>query len=1082
MRILYSNCLDFYFDQLNTSSCSANAITIILFLLMKKYNIHPFICSRLFIYYNGREFRNETNIDQGLTNKGLFYSLHKYGICPESLCPYDITKIKERPKEIAREFGSRFPAKIHFSEQYLFQGSNWIEFISKTLLNRQFILISIKRDDETSLSFNPVGVFNTFPIVDYIKYYHHIICIGIDTDEKLLYLLNSYGQRNNNVVTIAFNEIEKLNPLEPDLCIIDADFSECKESIYYEYFFDKTNFFSYSDNNKSYMDRIQSIKPILNKHFGSQWCFHHETELFLLYDHYQPQEVPLFKLSKIHVIIPSQTDFKHPDCLITTNKTIMRKYLLFCICIHNWNSYYDKIIKTISSYHHKILIVTNKNNIQYIPQKNSIQTVLHSVLDEKLITNSMKLFSINDTKNVFVINNKTFLEYNNINGTLHEILFRIYDTILYNNYNIQKFNDLLILNINLFEKTCKDRKLLYYWNKILSNYKSCIFNLKTSFEIEKHDIDTEIYYDHVILGTELTSRYLAYRLRKKFPNDSILLLEDNMYENNSICFFDKFALPFKNVRTIHEKNLLSKKIFNEFNIRLKSEQNTDNNIIVTEDEKKQLSKIIFKNYTIDVEFLFDSDENINKDRMYLILDSLSNIEELCCINDYDYFISYGIDISFIKNRNTVKHFDSVSEVSARFSQEQSAFEFIVSCLSLSSKIYSVEKELQTLQEKMVQDFAYLNFGSFLMGNETEQFCLVDNVSVIEINPNLSTVSTGICMDNCNQSSLFSIHFKELYNCLSNPKILPETVRTKNVFSLHLSFPNTSSNYNYFTQQNMIYYVDTELIWITFENQNKCVSYLQKTFFLLNDFYYFISSIPSIHEILENYIPILKDNSSSIGFVITNQNTVHFSKKNSFYKNILNLAGNSSTIHHFPMNIKFIPNIIESSFYIIDTFFSNIKRVGSIQRDINFVGFDLEPNLENCHFIYCSSLTKTSEMSNLFKPIILCGNAFHHELQMNKKKIKTFHKCHQGYFDVYCSLTDKVKQKGLYFTNEKGILHEHDNTSQTYTVLTYYIWEGKKYIASIRHRYEKIFGFEYCLFHSHCKEYKNQINFLKSLEF
>lgn len=1081
MRILYSNCLDFYFDQLNTSSCSANAITIILFLLMKKYNIHPFICSRLFIYYNGRELVHETNVDKGTTNKGLLYSLQKYGICPESLCPYDVTKVKEKPKDMAYLYASRFPAKILFSEQYLFQNSNWIEFISKTLLNRQFILISIKRDSETSASFNPVGVFNTFPVVEYIKYYHHLICIGIDTDEKLLFLLNSHGQKNNNIVTVTFNEIEKLNPLEPDIGIIDADFSQCKESIYYEYFFNKNNFFSYSNNNTSYMNKIHSIKPILDAQFGSQWCFHHETQLFLFYEHYQPQDLSLFTFSKIHVIVPLQTDFRHPDCVITVNKRVMRKYLLFCLSIRKWNNHYDKIIKTISSYNHKILIFTDKNNSHHIPQNDSIQVVTQSIFDQKMIANSMKSFNIHDSKNVFLINNKTYLEFHNINGTLDEILFKIYDTIVYNNYNIQKINNLPLLNINLFEKTCQDRKLLHFWNKILSNYKSCIFHVKTPFDIEKQYIDTEIYYDHVILGTELTSRYIAHQLQKKFPNDSILLLEDNMYENNSICFLDKFILPFKNVRTIHDKNLLSKKIFHEFKIPLQKQQSIDSNVILKEEEKKKICKIIFKNYTIDVEFLFQSEENINKDRMYLIIDSLSNIKELCCTKDYDYFLSYGMDISIIKARNTIKHFQSQSEMSASFCDEQTAFEFIISCLCLSCSVYSVEKELQILQEKMLQDFTHLNFGSFLMENEKEQLCLVNNVSVININPSTSTVSTGIHIDHQNQSSLFTIHFKELYNCLSEPKILPENVVTKVISSLHLCFPKTSFNCNYFTRQNVIYYMDEQYIWITFENQNECISNLKKSFFLLNDFYYLFSSIPSIYAVLENYIPILKDNTSSIGFVMTNQKTVHFLKNDSLYKNVSSLLDNSSTIHHFPMNLNFLPNVMETSFHLIHTFFSNIKRIGSLQPEINFVGFILEPNLENCHFIYCSTFIKTNEITSYCKPIILYGNAFQYELHKDDNKIETFYKRHVGYFDIYCSLTEKVKQKALFFDNEKGIPYDEKYNSEIYTVLTYYIWEGKKYIASIRHRFEKIFGFEYCLFHSQSKEYRNQMNFLKSLE-
>ena len=136
----------------------------------------------------------------------------------------------------------------------------------------------------------------------------------------------------------------------------------------------------------------------------------------------------------------------------------------------------------------------------------------------------------------------------------------------------------------------------------MSNYKSCIFNLKIPFETEKHDIDTEIYYDHVILGTELTSRYLAYRLREKFPNDSILLLEENMYENNSICFLTNSLCLLKMFIQSMTKIYFLKKIFHEFNIPLQSQHNLDNNMILTEDEKKCLCKIIFKNYTIDVEF------------------------------------------------------------------------------------------------------------------------------------------------------------------------------------------------------------------------------------------------------------------------------------------------------------------------------------------------------------------------------------------------------------------------------------------------------------------------------------------------
>ena len=221
--------------------------------------------------------------------------------------------------------------------------------------------------------------------------------------------------------------------------------------------------------------------------------------------------------------------------------------------------------------------------------------------------------------------------------------------------------------------------------------------------------------------------------------------------------------------------------------------------------------------------------------MYLILESLSNIEELCCTNDHDYFNSYGMDISCIKSRETVKYFESISEVYLlRYHTSSPPLNSLFLVYACRPTVYAVEEQLQKLQEKMTGDFTHVNFGSFLMGNTKEQFCLVDQVSIYGINDNLSTVSTGIRIDNDNQSSLFSIHFKELYNCIADPKLLPKCIVTTEMLSLHICFPKTSFNCNYFTQQNTIYYLDRELILITLENKNEFIS-LKKTFFFYTTF-------------------------------------------------------------------------------------------------------------------------------------------------------------------------------------------------------------------------------------------------------
>ena len=183
MHIVFSKDLDFQFEQYFTASCSSNSMCTILYLLMKKYNMSPFVPSRLVIYYNGRKFLNQTEQDNGLTLNALLQSVDNDGICPESMWSFDKTRIREQPSNMCYNYAKSFPFQFTH-ETYNLKNINWIDLFCKSFLDKKLILLSVKR--QTGHNF-PVGEFNTFPEVNQIQSYHHIACIGINTDEKLVY-------------------------------------------------------------------------------------------------------------------------------------------------------------------------------------------------------------------------------------------------------------------------------------------------------------------------------------------------------------------------------------------------------------------------------------------------------------------------------------------------------------------------------------------------------------------------------------------------------------------------------------------------------------------------------------------------------------------------------------------------------------------------------------------------------------------------------------------------------------------------------------------------------------------------------
>lgn len=86
------------YNQSNLGSCTANAIGAAFEFGQMKQNLPTvFMPSRLFIYYNERVIEKSVATDSGAQIRDGIKTVHKQGVCPETIWPYDINKFANKP-------------------------------------------------------------------------------------------------------------------------------------------------------------------------------------------------------------------------------------------------------------------------------------------------------------------------------------------------------------------------------------------------------------------------------------------------------------------------------------------------------------------------------------------------------------------------------------------------------------------------------------------------------------------------------------------------------------------------------------------------------------------------------------------------------------------------------------------------------------------------------------------------------------------------------------------------------------------------------------------------------------------------
>jgi C1A family cysteine protease len=91
-------------------SCTAQTICAAFHFCQKKQKLYNFAPSRLFTYYTTREIEGTVYQDAGAMLRNTIKSINKFGACPESIWPYDISKLIVKPTATCYDTASRHTA------------------------------------------------------------------------------------------------------------------------------------------------------------------------------------------------------------------------------------------------------------------------------------------------------------------------------------------------------------------------------------------------------------------------------------------------------------------------------------------------------------------------------------------------------------------------------------------------------------------------------------------------------------------------------------------------------------------------------------------------------------------------------------------------------------------------------------------------------------------------------------------------------------------------------------------------------------------------------------------------------------
>jgi C1A family cysteine protease len=175
-------------DQERLGSCVSNAVAGAYELLLNRDAPEKYSdLSRLFIYYNARLIEGSVLEDAGLYLRNGIKSVKDWGICRESLWPYNVELYKNKPT-------SECYADAHYRNIKNYHRIEGINNVLDALNNNRPVVITI----EVYESINYLDKDNyvmTLPRSDEISGGGHAMCaVGYNIPKQMLLVRNSFGK------------------------------------------------------------------------------------------------------------------------------------------------------------------------------------------------------------------------------------------------------------------------------------------------------------------------------------------------------------------------------------------------------------------------------------------------------------------------------------------------------------------------------------------------------------------------------------------------------------------------------------------------------------------------------------------------------------------------------------------------------------------------------------------------------------------------------------------------------------------------------------------------------------------------
>lgn len=174
-------------DQQSLGSCTSSALTSAYELMVKMNNPNDYVeLSDLFVYYNARLTEGSVDRDAGIYLRTGLEVMKRYGVCQESLWPYDLDKWDDKPSDEAYRDATKRRIKNY---QRLLS----TYYITEVLNDNKPVVFGIEVYDSFMELDDRISTVS-FPSRKEKSQGGHAMCmIGYDLQKRLFLAKNSFG-------------------------------------------------------------------------------------------------------------------------------------------------------------------------------------------------------------------------------------------------------------------------------------------------------------------------------------------------------------------------------------------------------------------------------------------------------------------------------------------------------------------------------------------------------------------------------------------------------------------------------------------------------------------------------------------------------------------------------------------------------------------------------------------------------------------------------------------------------------------------------------------------------------------------